>query len=46
VLTPGRQTWHLPTEIASNATILPIFEGMSEIQRLLIGRTVNGLDVR
>jgi hypothetical protein len=46
VLIPGRQTWHLPAEIASNAKILPIFEGMSEIQRMLIGRTVTGLEVR
>jgi hypothetical protein len=46
VLIPDRQTWHLPAEIASNAKILPISEGMSEIQRLLIGRMVTGLDVR
>jgi len=28
------------------AQIFTIFEGTSEIQRMLIGRTVTGLDVR
>jgi alkylation response protein AidB-like acyl-CoA dehydrogenase len=31
---------------ASTARIFTIFEGTSEIQRMLIGRTVTGLDVR
>jgi alkylation response protein AidB-like acyl-CoA dehydrogenase len=29
-----------------HSKILTIFEGTSEIQRMLIGRTVTGLDVR
>jgi alkylation response protein AidB-like acyl-CoA dehydrogenase len=29
-----------------DAKIFTIFEGTSEIQRMLIGRTVTGLDVR
>jgi alkylation response protein AidB-like acyl-CoA dehydrogenase len=28
------------------SNIITIFEGTSEIQRMLIGRTVTGLDVR
>jgi hypothetical protein len=31
---------------APTARIFTIFEGTSEIQRMLIGRTVTGLDVR
>jgi alkylation response protein AidB-like acyl-CoA dehydrogenase len=31
---------------ASCAKIFTIFEGTSEIQRMLIGRTITGLDIR
>jgi acyl-CoA dehydrogenase len=34
------ERWH------RDAKIFTIFEGTSEIQRMLIGRTVTGLDVR
>jgi alkylation response protein AidB-like acyl-CoA dehydrogenase len=37
---------HLPAETAVWSTIFTIFEGTSEIQRLIIGRAVTGLDVR
>jgi len=43
VLIPGRQTGHLPAETAPSFTI---FEGTSEIQRMIIGRAMTGLDVR
>jgi acyl-CoA dehydrogenase len=33
-------------ETARTAQIFTIFEGTSEIQRMLIGRAVTGLDVR
>jgi acyl-CoA dehydrogenase len=33
-------------ETACTAKIFTIFEGTSEIQRMLIGRAVTGLDVR
>jgi alkylation response protein AidB-like acyl-CoA dehydrogenase len=33
-------------ETAHAARIFTIFEGTSEIQRMLIGRAVTGLDVR
>jgi hypothetical protein len=45
VLIPGPPNMASACGIASNAKILPSFEGMSEIERLLIGRTVTGLDV-
>jgi alkylation response protein AidB-like acyl-CoA dehydrogenase len=37
---------HLPAETARWSTIFTIFEGTSEIQRMIIGRAVTGLDVR
>ena len=37
---------HSPAETALYSKIFTIFEGTSEIQRMLIGRTVTGLDVR
>ena len=37
-----RQEWLL----TGSSTIFTIFEGTSEIQRMLIGRTITGLDVR
>ena len=33
-------------ETAPYSTIFTIFEGTSEIQRMIIGRAVTGLDVR
>jgi alkylation response protein AidB-like acyl-CoA dehydrogenase len=36
----------LPAETARTATSFTIFEGTSEIQRMIIGRAVTGLDVR
>jgi Acyl-CoA dehydrogenase, C-terminal domain len=46
VLTSGRPTGHLPAETARTSTSFTIFEGTSEIQRMIIGRAVTGLDVR
>jgi len=34
------------TETARNSTTFTIFEGTSEIQRVIIGRALTGLDVR
>jgi alkylation response protein AidB-like acyl-CoA dehydrogenase len=39
-------TGHLPAETARTSTSFTIFEGTSEIQRMIIGRAVTGLDVR
>jgi alkylation response protein AidB-like acyl-CoA dehydrogenase len=36
----------LPAETARTSTSFTIFEGTSEIQRMIIGRAVTGLDVR
>jgi acyl-CoA dehydrogenase len=36
----------MPVTLPMHARIFTIFEGTSEIQRMLIGRTVTGLDVR
>jgi hypothetical protein len=35
-----------PLSLAAPSTIFTIFEGTSEIQRMIIGRAVTGLDVR
>ncbi len=37
---------HLAAQTARTATIFTIFEGTSEIQRMIIGRAVTGLEVR
>ena len=36
----------MPMTLSAPAKIFTIFEGTSEIQRMLIGRAVTGLDVR
>jgi acyl-CoA dehydrogenase len=36
----------MPMTLPVHSKIFTIFEGTSEIQRMLIGRTVTGLDVR
>jgi alkylation response protein AidB-like acyl-CoA dehydrogenase len=46
VLTRAPQSGHLPAETARASTSFTIFEGTSEIQRMIIGRAVTGLDVR
>jgi alkylation response protein AidB-like acyl-CoA dehydrogenase len=46
VLTSGAGTGHVPAETARTSTGFTIFEGTSEIQRMIIGRAVTGLDVR
>jgi hypothetical protein len=46
VLTSARLSGHLPAETAHASTSFAIFEGTSEIQRVIIGRAVTGLDVR
>jgi len=46
VLTGRRPTGHLPAETAKTSMSFTIFEGTSEIQRMIIGRAVTGLDVR
>jgi len=46
VLTSGRPAGHLPAETARTSTSFTIFEATSEIQRMIIGRAVTGLDVR
>jgi alkylation response protein AidB-like acyl-CoA dehydrogenase len=46
VLIPRPREGRSPAETAPTARIFTIFEGTSEIQRMLIGRTVTGLDVR
>jgi len=46
VLTSGPPTGHLPAETAGTSMNFTIFEGTSEIQRMIIGRAVTGLDVR
>jgi hypothetical protein len=46
VLTSEVLSGHLPAETARTSTSFTIFEGTSEIQRMIIGRAVTGLDVR
>ena len=46
VLTSGPPTARLPAETARASTSFTIFEGTSEIQRMIIGRAVTGLNVR
>ena len=46
VLTSGVLSGHLPAETARTFTSFTIFEGTSEIQRMIIGRAVTGLNVR
>jgi alkylation response protein AidB-like acyl-CoA dehydrogenase len=41
-----RPTGLLPAKTARTSTGFTIFEGTSEIQRMIIGRAVAGLDVR
>jgi hypothetical protein len=42
----GGPAGHLPAETAHTSTSFTIFEGTSEIQRMIIGRAITGLDVR
>ena len=46
VLISGGPAGRWPVGTALTAKIFTIFEGTSEIQRMLIGRAVTGLDVR
>jgi alkylation response protein AidB-like acyl-CoA dehydrogenase len=46
VLTWLRAERHLAAETASTSMSFTIFEGTSEIQRVIIGSAVTGLDVR
>ncbi|HYK66310.1 MAG TPA: acyl-CoA dehydrogenase family protein [Streptosporangiaceae bacterium] len=46
VLTLASRAGHLAGESARTSTSFTIFEGTSEIQRMIIGRAVTGLDVR
>jgi acyl-CoA dehydrogenase len=46
VLTSAGPAGDLPAETAHTSMSFTIFEGTSEIQRLIIGRAVTGLDVR
>ena len=46
VLTSACPAGHLPAETARTSASFTIFQGTSEIQRMIIGRAVTGLDVR
>jgi hypothetical protein len=46
VLICAHSPGHLPAETARNSMSFIIFEGTSEIQRMIIGRAATGLDVR
>jgi alkylation response protein AidB-like acyl-CoA dehydrogenase len=46
VLTSRDSAARLPAETARTSTSFTISEGTSEIQRMIIGRAVTGLDVR
>jgi alkylation response protein AidB-like acyl-CoA dehydrogenase len=46
VLTSAGSAGHLPAATVGTSTRFTIFEGTSEIQRLIIGRAATGLDVR
>jgi hypothetical protein len=46
VLTSVWLSGRLPGETVRTSTSFTIFEGTSEIQRMIIGRAVTGLDVR
>jgi alkylation response protein AidB-like acyl-CoA dehydrogenase len=46
MLIPAHPTARLLAQTAPRSTIFTIFEGTSEIQRMIIGRAVTGLDVR
>jgi hypothetical protein len=46
VLTSSCLAGRLPAETAGISMSFTIFEGTSEIQRMIIGRAVTGLDVR
>jgi alkylation response protein AidB-like acyl-CoA dehydrogenase len=46
VLRSERRTGELAQVSGPEAKIFTIFEGTSEIQRMIIGRAVTGLDVR
>jgi alkylation response protein AidB-like acyl-CoA dehydrogenase len=45
-MTPRHANGYPPAETVGTSKIFTIFEGTSEIQRLVIGRTVTGLPVR
>ena len=46
VLTLGLPTGHLPADTVAVSRIVTIFEDTPEIQRMIIGRAVTGLNVR